>query len=395
MVELTVGVTARYRMLDTIRAFAYDRLRAAAEDQAATERFLRWSLQLAAWFEQTVETDDERRADARLRRELANLRAAWRLVRDDHRLDDAVGLVVAFCDASSWRDLTEVWDWALELAADPITATHSDGASVIGIAAGHAWTRGDLDLAERLAHHGLEIGGSGVWRCRAAIALVALSRGDFEGAALHGREAAAHVTRADQSLGVAALAHAYRGDLDEATLVNDRLAVIATSPTLKGFHSYVEGEIDALAGRTDRAEENFERAIALSRESGATFLEGIASVGLLSARASGGRMIEALDDYRALLEYWARTGGWVQQWTTLRNLAQLLRSVGDEETAVFLEAAADHAPDAPPVNERNVDRPAPRLPEDRITTVVANAASASRDEVLDLARRALDRHRRQ
>ena len=80
MVELTVGLTARYRMLDTIRTFAHDRLRAAGEDHGATERFLRWTLQRAAWFAQTIDTEDEPQADALLRREVANLRAAWRLL---------------------------------------------------------------------------------------------------------------------------------------------------------------------------------------------------------------------------------------------------------------------------------------------------------------------------
>ena len=304
-----------------------------------------------------------------------------------------MAVVVAFCDASSWRDLTEVWDWALELAADPATDAHPDGASVIGIAAGHAWSRGELGRADRLARRGLELGGRGVWHCHAAIALVALSRGDFTAAVFHGTEAAAHATRADQSLGVAALAQAYEGRLDEAAITSDRFAAVAASPTLKGFHSYVAGEIDALAGRTQRAEERFERAIALSRESGATFLESIASVSLLTVRVSGGRIAEALDGYRDLVAYWARTGGWVQQWTTLRNLARLLRSIGDEETAVFLEAAADRAPDAPPHDEPTADPAAPHLPEDRLATLVANAATASRDDVLDIARRALDRHR--
>ena len=123
-------------------------------------------------------------------------------------------------------------------------------------------------------------------------------------------------------------------------------------------------------------------------------MEAIASVGHVTALASADRVAEALDGYQALIDYWARTGGWIQQWTTLRNLAQLLRTIGDHETAIYLDAAADHAPDAPPITERP-DEPSPaNLPADRMETLIANAAAASRDDVIAVAHRALNRHRR-
>ena len=213
MVDATFGDVARYRMLDTIRSFAHDRLTAAFEDDAATERFLHWAVQLATWFEQTIDTADEPLADRLLRREIVNLRSAWRLIRGHHRLDDAVRMAVAFGDASSWRDLTEVWDWAQELADDDQIDDHPEAASVLGIAAASAWSRGDLDAAERLARRGLERRRIGAWRCHAALALVGLSRGDLKAAAASATQAAHDADRPDQSLGIGALAHAYDGDL--------------------------------------------------------------------------------------------------------------------------------------------------------------------------------------
>ena len=394
MVDATLEGIPRYRMLDTIRAFARDRLDAADEEDAATERFLHWAVHLATWFEQTVDTDDEALADRLLRSEIVNLRSAWRIVRSRGRLDDAVRMAVAFGDAATWRDLTEVWDWAGELAGDDEIDIHPDAAAVLAVAASHAWSRGDLATAERLARRGLERQRHGAWRCHASLALVALSRADLHGAAAYATQAAGSADRPDQSLGIAALAHAYQGDLDAATALNDRFAAIAVSPTLQGFHAYVAGEIDALSGRTDRAEDHYRRASTLSCASGATFLEAIASVGRLTALASAGRIAEALDGYGALIDYWVRTGGWIQQWTTLRNLARLLRTVGDHETAVYLEAAADHAPDAPPVTERRDDPTTQVLPADELAKLVAQAATASRDDVVAGAHRALERHRR-
>jgi len=391
MVEATLGAPARYHLLDTVNAFARHQLDAEGEDQAATEQFLRWALELAAWVERTIDTDDEARVDDVLRRETPNLRAAWGLVREHHRLDDAVRMVTGLYDAAGWRDLTEIWAWALQLAEDPAIETHPDAAAVLGIAAGCAWGRGELERAERLAHRGLGSAGDGGWRCEAALALAALSRGDLTGAVAHGTEAAAQAPRPDQSLGIAALASAYRDDLDAAAALNRRLADIAVSPTLEGFHGYVAGEIDALAGDADRAEEHYERAITLARSSGATFVGGIASVGLLTVYAGAGRIADALGGYRDLVDYWERTGGGVQQWTTLRNLARLLHTLGDVETALLLDTAAACAPDASPVGDGSGSSTYD-LPADRVANIRAAAATAGRARVLDIARRAIARH---
>ncbi len=59
----------------------------------------------------------------------------------------------------------------------------------------------------------------------------------------------------------------------------------------------------------------------LARSSVATFVEGIASVGLLTVRTDAGRVHDALRGYRDVIDYFARTGNWTHQWVTLRNLA--------------------------------------------------------------------------
>ena len=47
-----------------------------------------------------------------------------------------------------------------------------------------------------------------------------------------------------------------------------------------------------------------------------------------------------------LIDYWERTGAWTQQWTTLRNLADLLDQLEDHDCASLLRRAADEAPEA-------------------------------------------------
>ena len=61
---------------------------------------------------------------------------------------------------------------------------------------------------------------------------------------------------------------------------------------------------------------------------------------------------------------------------TFRNLARHLRSVGDPEPAALLDAAADQAPDAPPLDIR----PATAIPP------------VGRARVLEIARQAIERN---
>lgn len=389
VIGATLEGRARYRMLDIIRSFAHDQLQRENELDDAIDRFLQWAAALATWIGRTSTTEDEPQADRVLRRELTNLRAAWHLTREHDRLDEAVQIVVGLTDAASWRDLTEIWEWALELADDPDLQTHPEAPAVLGLSAACAWSRGELDRADRLTRHGLALG-DGDWRCAAALALVAISRGDLPAAIGHGTDAALRAAHPDQSLGVAALAAAYAHDLDEAVRLNERIATIEASPTIEAFHSYVAAEIDALAGQSERAEAQYERARRLAADSGATFVEGIASVGLQTLRANAGRIGEALDGYRHLIDYWERTGGWVQQWTTLRNLARLLESLGDPETALFLNAAADGAADASPVQDDTHRYP---VPLDQETNIRAQATGTDRANVLKIAREAIARHR--
>jgi hypothetical protein len=107
----------------------------------------------------------------------------------------------------------------------------------------------------------------------------------------------------------------------------------------------------------------------------------VASVGLVAARAAAGRAAEALVGYREVVDYFARTGNWTHQWTTLRNLADLLRRLGDEHTAAQLDAAADAAPDAPARGTPHGDGRHP-----------SGAPVLTRDDVLQVARQAIERN---
>ncbi|MGY1623965.1 BTAD domain-containing putative transcriptional regulator [Geodermatophilus sp. SYSU D00965] len=379
MVEADLGHGTRYRMLETLRAYGLDRLAAAGEQAAATERMLRWAVEVTAEIAAVLTTEREPEADAKLRRERANLRAAWRSARSRGALDEAAAMVTALYDAMTYRDLVEIRTWAEELAADPALAGHPHEARVLGTAAEAAYHRGDLDRSEQLARAGLAraTDTAGTWLCLSPLSVVALARGAYAECVEHSLAAAAVAPGARENLGIAALALAYSGDPDRARALDERGSAGAVSPSMRAWHAYVTGEIETAVGRRDLAEPHYVRAVELARTAGATFLVGVASVGLLAARADAGRVREAFLGYREVVDYFARTGNWTHEWTTLRNLADLLRRLGDEQTADVLDAAADRAPDAPA--RGSPPRPSPE-------EVPGRAA------VLDLARRAIERH---
>ncbi|WP_408004784.1 ATP-binding protein, partial [Pseudonocardia lacus] len=373
--EFTAGGT-RYRMLQTLRAYGHDRLAATGELDTARARLVGWAVELTARFAARAQTEDEPEADAALRRELGNLRAAWRLVRDRRSLDDAAAVVTSLMDAVGYRDLVELRQWALELAADPALVGHPRAAVVLGVAAEAAYQSGDHARAEELGRAGLELAADDTARayCLLPLAVAALARGAHAEALDRAVAAAAHGPRASESHGIAGLAAAYAGDLDRARTLNDLARPGARSPTLRAWVAYVDGEIANLAGSRERAEADYRLALDLARRAGATFLVGVSTVGLLSVL--GGDTDRALRGYREVVDYFARTGNWTHLWATLRDLAALLRGIGDGDGELLVAAAAA-APDAP-ADGRGVPP--------------AGVPAPGRAEALAVARRAIERN---
>lgn len=92
-----------------------------------------------------------------------------------------------------------------------------------------------------------------------------------------------------------------------------------------------------------------------------------------------------------MIRYWQRTGGWTQQWTTLRNVAELLALTGDDAVAAVLLLAADADPDAPEVTGDEAARLAglhatlvERLGPDAFAHARDRAARLPRAEVVEL-----------
>ncbi len=312
---------------------------------------------------------------ARLRREIANLRAAWHTARARGLLDEAIAIVTGLFEVVVDRDLVEIRGWAEELADDPDIGRHPQGPLLLGTAAFAAYHHGDYDRADRRARAGLQREASAF--CLQVAALVALARGDHGEVWRLARRADAETYRL-WLLGFDALARAHTGDIDGArTLITDGLT--GPLPTVfRGWYTYFAGEIDHVAGWTEPAERYYVQAIAAGRDAGTTFLVSMASAGLLALQATTGREREALAGYRDVIDYFARTGSWTHLRVTLRNLAALLDRLGDAESATLLRAATA-APGDPPRDPGWVG-------------AATSAVKPAPVEVLDAARAAIERH---
>jgi tetratricopeptide (TPR) repeat protein len=397
MLVTSFGPTVRYRMLEVLRAFGLDRLVAHGELEQANTLFREWVEQLVAWISTTAQTEEEPAANERLLAEFDTIRAAWHAARSADDVDRMLSLIRYQYVPAVVRELREVWLWMIDLAQHPGLAGHPRrGLALAAASTGASRTGGDLTAWTHLAERACEVPDSGDPGDR-VIVLGALSDARLFEARFD--EALAAAVEATQILvpspaagpaflpaamwAGAGLACAYAGRVDDARAYNAN-SRDATCPSGRSFHHFAAGEIENAAGSWAEAQRHYEESIRLCERSGAGFIQGVAEVGLVTAQASAGELEKALVGYADLIERWERTWAWVQQWTTLRNLADLLDRLGDPEIAIALRAAADAAADASAAQPVTADETHPdRKPLE---------AAVSREEVLQTARDAIERH---
>jgi hypothetical protein len=115
-------------------------------------------------------------------------------------------------------------------------------------------------------------------------------------------------------------------------------------------------------------------------------------VGLVVLQAASGQVREALAGYGELVDHWERTGAWTQQWTTLRNAADLFEHLGDHDVASFLRSTADTAPEAAGITAITTSAAADAGDHAAATRAVDTTHQApTREHVLDVTRQAIAR----
>ncbi|MFB9324231.1 hypothetical protein ACFF2X_43125, partial [Cryptosporangium minutisporangium] len=236
-------------------------------------------------------------------------------------------------------------------------------------------------------------------RCWGGAAAVSLFAGRFDEARRLWTDAAAVAEQPCVYLASAALAAAYGGDRTGAVeLVRRALDAERARPCTahRAFARYAEGEALA-ADDPAPAGTAYASAIVLARGCGAGFVEGVALVGQASVWESTGDLDAAVRGYRALLDYWNRTGNATQLWTTIRNVARLLADHGRVADASLLRAAADGAASASRLTGAESERDAreraqlaDRLGAETVTALEERARTLTAAGASAVARAALD-----
>jgi predicted ATPase/class 3 adenylate cyclase len=355
MVTIVPQEPIRYRMLDTLRYFGLDCLAMSGELEAAQSRFTMWALSCSAWISDRFHTIDEQVADQRLRAEIGNLRAAWRTMVEAGDLDGATEIVEQLFLAAHQRELIGITSLAPELLALHEATVHPKRAVAYVLAAHKAIHSLDFIRAQRL----LDLGSTLALDDRARSlrdyvqAALCMFRGEMAESERLMTGVVDHRVAFYAKPGTA-LAATYRGDLDRAAMLNRAYAL--TAPSLSAWNHYISGEIAGRQREWATAESHYRAAVDDAHAGGVSFVAGVATVGLLSAKVATGQYHEAITGYLDVLDHYERTGGWKYQWTTVQNIADMLDLLGESTVAAFLRDATSR----PPIRSGSRDPGTPR-----------------------------------
>ena len=371
------GEHARYRLLETVRQYALEKLQALDEEPAARDAHLDWCLALAEAAEPHLRGADQANRLDQLEEEVENVRAAlsWAL-EGSQRVGDALRLASAL----RWFWFTRArpaegrrWLEVGLAAAEAVSATTRGKA--LDSAAALAHGQGAYADAQRLQDEGLV-----VWRAdgdvrRMASALSTLSilakaRGEHERAAalMHealglARESGESATEATVLNNLAALSmdvgeYARAGEyLEQSLAIKRRLADTAGIAT----SLFNLGETAVHLGNYDAALGLLSESLALFRRLGAShrIAQTLHSLGSVALRRE--EFEAARSQFASARELFKAAGdGWGQA-LCVEGLAQVAERQGDHLRAARLFGAADAWRDAngspiPPNDRAEYDR---------------------------------------
>jgi predicted ATPase len=403
------GHTARYRLLETLRQYAAARLAEGDAARRTRHRFVAHYLDIAERAEPHLRGRDEAYWVAQLDRELDNLRGAHHDALESGDLDAAVRLPVALHYYAHFRIRSEIPAWAERALKLPGVDAHPLLAPLYGTAAEGAGNRGDLPRARWLADRGLQAAGGetpAALRPLETHAVVALYEGrlrDCAAAAQQVRriaEAAREPFHAAFGLLHEALARAYAGDVAVAGNLADaaqRYARDAGNPSQLAWAAYAHGE--ALADHDpDRALVYFEEALTRAEAVRNAMAAGVARVAVSAVRSRHGSTTAALRTFRDVIGHWRDLGDRTHQWTTLRNLTELLARVHTDDAAAVLHGAVTHPRSGAPAFgtardrlDATADELTDRLGGSAFTAAAQRGAALTEDEVATFACDAIDR----
>jgi tetratricopeptide (TPR) repeat protein len=392
------GGTARFRLLETTRAFASEALRRRGEHLATVAHHARWATRLAEAIGAGFHTPEAASWGQRAERALPELQAAVYRCLDTDLIDLSLRIVAGLTPLAYEWLRADISQWALR----SVEAAQAAGIAVPANA--HVCAAlGPLHAGQFEEAHALVEGVAGAF---AAIIRsdVALYQGDYERCRRHAIAAAeAAQTEGDGTLRALALmnvglAQGYSGNVEAALATAREVRAVATAASTAsavGWADFLEGEF--LAERSpERALPLLERALRRAREIRSAMTQGIALVSTTTLRARHGDPSDALTPFEEAIRHWQRWGDWTHQRVTLRNLVLLLERLGNDDAAATLLAALEGDAPAAGTDTRHVDAARANLAArlgGRFDVAAGRGHTLDRRDIFDLALGAIDRAR--
>ena len=304
-VDLPAQGTARYRLLETLRAYAADHLAAAGQYDIVAETHAQHFIGIAEKAARYRRGPLEPAWISEIEVEFDNLRAAYRWAIDSGRAADGLRLLAALSE-DIMRDRLELGRWAEELADLPASAEEPLRAVALGIAGHTAMIEFRADDALRLSLQALEVeqatDAPPSWIPRTTLALM-MALGFAEG------DARKHLRSLEE--------------ISEAT----------GDPLPAAVADFDRCRIAALVGTPGRSLHAAERLLAAAERSGNPTL-------LAMGLVSHGRAVAATDaaqavaDYRRAIHMASSVGNTVLSQQAIRALEELNAVAGDRTAAL-------------------------------------------------------------
>jgi predicted ATPase/DNA-binding SARP family transcriptional activator len=348
----------RYRLLDTLRAFATDELAKAGESDAVERAYVSFHRALVAQLGEQVLGPAEPTAAARIRAGFDDVRHAVMLSRRSQDLGALVDLVGGLGGYLRFHQGWEASDWAVDTLA-MVERTAPDDLECLtvlaGVAAWSQWFAGDLVAAEEIANRALAASDeihAGTASVLAALAVAHMYNGSPQAVPVAERGLAVALDRGETFLaayltGALAITKAYAGYPDAA---RDDLARQATlvdaldNPSARAWSLYCQTEV---AGDQDpeRTVRVAREAAELARVAGSNLLENVCRITAVTVAARHGFAGDVRDELIALINRFQRDGAWTHVQVLVWNLVEVLAGRGLwEEAAVLLHASPAGAP---------------------------------------------------
>jgi len=342
----------RYAMLETLRAFGRERLETLGETDAWRHRHAQYYATFAEEIGPGLWGADLLAAQAAIRPELDNLRAAVTWALDAHADTDAelaLRIIAALLAYATTVLGAGVSTWAERAAPRADVSTPARRTSVLAGAAWNAWQRADFEAARAYALDALR-GGLPADAVGGFLPYFILARtydhdGDIERALntlIQGRDALDAVGAAPtDKLGLLITTSTFRSQAGQATQAHvDALEAVRSAREL-GNPSTLCSALFALGLATWRSEPTeartaLEEAITLMRALGQTSTLGHALALAALVRARRGDTIGALSALREAIKQSDDIGDRPQVGTTLERTVPALIALGEREPACIL-----------------------------------------------------------